>query len=492
MKKILPIALVALQGCFMASASDFVVDNIDYGIYSEEENTVYVTWSSSSYSGDIVIPPTIEVDGETWTVTAIGDFAFISETGVTSVQLPETINRFGMAAFGYASGLTSIDIPTGVRHIGEGCFNGCTNLSSLEIPEALDYLGYGAFAYTAITSAVLPDGLTEIPSQLFEQCKDLQSVVIPEGVTTIGFQAFQNTLSLTEITFPTTLESIGNNCFAYSGLTSLHIPANFASYGDNALTHMSSLTEYSVDPENQFFTAKDGVLYSKDMTELHSFPLACGMTTYTVDPATTLIAPFAFYSTSLESIELPENLKTIGKSAFGEAVVLSEVVIPDNVETIEAYGFWACSGLKKITLGSSVSSIGEAAFSYITGLEKVISLNPEPPVGAAFTEEVYNNAVLSVPEEGAEAYSTAQGWSDFKTVETIENSGIAGLLTDNIRINLCGNTLEIECNPSAPVMVTDLNGTNAYEGSGSTVINLTTGNTYIVRIGNQTQKIFIR
>lgn len=492
MKKISLLTLFAAMAFHFASASDFVVDGIDYGIYSADEKTLYVTWSSGSYSGDIVIPSTVEIDGQTWTVTAVGDFAFMQSDKLTSVQLPATIERLGTAAFAYSSTLTSINIPDGVRYIGDGCFNNCSGLIRLDFPARLDYLGAGAMAYTSVISAKLPSGLKEVPSQLFEECRALSSVEIPEGVTAIGFQAFQNTFALTSVVLPSTLETIGNNCFAFSGLESLHLPVNFRSYGDNAITYLSSLKRYTVDPDNEWFTSVDGVLYSKDMKTLNSFPLNCGKTDYTVSEATDSIGSYAFYGTSMTSVTLPEGLRAIGKSAFAVAESLKSVTVPGKVETIDSYGFFGCSALTDLSLGASLKSIGSSAFAYITALESVTSLNLEPPAGAVFTNEVYASATLNVPYSSVDAYAKADGWSGFKTVKGLGDSGVDLIASDGVEILVRNGAVDIECGVGIPVEIYGLDGKKVFSSSGSCKAMLTSGRAYIVRVGIEARKVMVR
>ena len=77
---------------------------------------------------------------------------------------------------------------------------------------------------------------------LFMQITTLTSVSIPNSVTTIGESAFQNT-SLTSITIPNNVTSIGNNAFyACRGLTSVTIPNSVTSIGNNAFQTCDGLT----------------------------------------------------------------------------------------------------------------------------------------------------------------------------------------------------------------------------------------------------------
>ena len=108
MKRILQktlLAIACLLCSFAASAHDFEVDGIYYGIIDTSSKVVEVTCShyvNGQYTGSVVIPETVTYKGTTYRVTSIGEWAF-----------------------SYCHGLTSITIPNSVTSIGEGAFYGC-------------------------------------------------------------------------------------------------------------------------------------------------------------------------------------------------------------------------------------------------------------------------------------------------------------------------------------------------------------------------------
>lgn len=137
--------LVALTVSICAKAQDYVtVDGIHYYVY---ENTATVTKNGSdSYTGSIVIPETITYNGETYSVTSIGDFTFHCCSGLTSISIPNSVTSIGEHAFEYCTGLTSITIPNSVTSIGESAFWGCSGLTSISIPNSVTSIGNYAFA----------------------------------------------------------------------------------------------------------------------------------------------------------------------------------------------------------------------------------------------------------------------------------------------------------------------------------------------------------
>ena len=91
-------------------------------------------------------------------VTAIGDFAFYSCHGLTSIDIPNSVTKIGEGAFDSCTGLTSINIGNSVTSIGDWAFNKCSGLTSIDIPNSVIEIGEGAFCYCS--------GLTDVYSYI--------------------------------------------------------------------------------------------------------------------------------------------------------------------------------------------------------------------------------------------------------------------------------------------------------------------------------------
>lgn len=107
-----------------------------------------------------------------------------------------------------------------------------------------------AFRYTGIKSITLPNTVAVINKFAFEECKDLQSVVLNEGLTTIDKYAFEYAGANNEafsINFPSTLSSIGEDCFSRSALTTCNLlGCSSLQIGDNAFTGCEKLTSVTL------------------------------------------------------------------------------------------------------------------------------------------------------------------------------------------------------------------------------------------------------
>ena len=185
--------------------------------------------------------------------TSIPTDAFEDCNGLTNVTIPASVTSIGDYAFAWCSGLTSITIPASVTSIGTDAFRGCSGLTSITIPASVTSIGSSAFYSCSGLKTAGPIGggyniefgwTQTIPPSAFYNCSSLTSVTIPASVTSIGTSAFYNCSSLTSITIPESVTSIGEHAFSNcSSLPSITIPGSVTSIGGYAFSGCSSLSE---------------------------------------------------------------------------------------------------------------------------------------------------------------------------------------------------------------------------------------------------------
>ena len=122
------------------------IDGINYEFNAEIKQATVIKKSSGKYSGKVVIPESVEHEGTTYSVTSIGEKAFRSCDGLTSVTIPNSVTSIGEYAFGFCSGLTSVIIPNSVTSIGGDAFEDCSGLTEVTIGSGVEEIGYSAFA----------------------------------------------------------------------------------------------------------------------------------------------------------------------------------------------------------------------------------------------------------------------------------------------------------------------------------------------------------
>ena len=167
------------------------------------------------------------------------------------------------------------------------------------------------------SSVVIPNTVKAIGDGAFDLNDYVQNVTIPNTVTKIGSKAFNNCDSLKSITIPDSVTSIGSYAFCNcNALTSVNIPASVTSIGSGAFTYCQSLTTITVDGKNTKYTAQNGVLFNKDLTQVLCYPAGKTDTSYALPSSVTSIADYAFQGVRLTNLTIPKSVTRIGEDAF--------------------------------------------------------------------------------------------------------------------------------------------------------------------------------
>lgn len=92
----------------------------------------------------------------------------------------------------------------------------------------------------------------------------------------------------------------------------------------------------------------------------HTFSDGVGILTF--EDEITSIGEYAFYSTNIKSITIPESVTIIGEKAFADCSSLQSIILPERLTTIGDYAFEDCKQLRSIVIPNSVKNFGRCVF----------------------------------------------------------------------------------------------------------------------------------
>ncbi len=237
---------------YSSTPSEFTVGDLIYRI-NDDQVSVTVIGHVDGYeaTGDLIIPESVSYEGHNYTVTTIGETAFLYCFYLTNLSIPNTVTTIEASAFAYCQSFTGdLVIPNSVTTVGYGAFqycagydgdliignavttiedyafNSCDGMTgTLYIPSGVQSLGGNSFGYCAFS------GITVDPeNSVYDSRNDCNAIIetstnqlvtgcknstIPNTVTSIGYCAFRGVQGLTSIEIPNSVTYIGENAFAF-------------------------------------------------------------------------------------------------------------------------------------------------------------------------------------------------------------------------------------------------------------------------------------
>lgn len=377
----------------------------------------------------IIIPKGIKTIGR----------ACFAGTNVEEVVLPEGIETIDSDAFNFCTKLRKINFPETLKVIGHGAFKGCffletvilpktmkeisdyafyeAGIKQLILPENVNFVGTEVFAGTNIETTDIPENFT-LNSAMFEKCQKLHSINLLGSHITIPERCFCNCINLTEIditktalikdeafrgcqnlsvsTIPAdTLVSV--SAFEETGVTDVIIEdiskvCNRVFADCNSLKKLtinvadgptsvpSALVKGCKNLQTVVFTGR-----TKNLTviEAAAFKETKNLNTVSLPDTIKTISKEAFYDSGIENIHLPEGLKQVGTMAFARSG-LKDIIIPNKIKKLGEYAFHNCEELTEVTLPESVTKIPSGIFEDCCSLKTVNASNVDTACDYAF------------------------------------------------------------------------------------------------------------
>ena len=294
----------------------------------------------------ITFPANLEVIG-------VSSFA---DSGLTSVELPESVTNVGDRAFVECGELLSVTLPNGVIHLGADAFKDCSRLQTVWYGGCVD-LPDRCFSHCASLTSFRGSGsIVSIGDSAFSGCSALPGFPYADGLVEIGSHAFDGCSAFTAVDLPDGVKKIGS--YAYNGCSNvgrIRLPSSLENFQNTAF--------YQLTP-GELLTG----LYTSLMTR-------SSVTNLTILPGMVSYAPSVTYrGGQYARVELPETVTSIGSLAFQNNANLKELVTHGRIESIGGKAFAGCASLTSLpaSCGNSVTNWGTEVFSGCAGLVNVV------------------------------------------------------------------------------------------------------------------------
>lgn len=443
--------------------SDLILeDNIYYEIYAEEDcySASVIDFEvneegASLVPETVIIPETVEYEGENVTVTGIGYGAFMDCYTIREVTLPDTITSIDDQAFYAASHLEKIIVPETIdfEYFGFSVFEATPVLGYLAeqstdsavilgqnvllaylgndkmytIPEEIDFIADYCFFMAGIENVIFNESIELLPPYAFASCRNLKEITIPDSIYGIGEGAFSNCTNLEKINLGNSLKYIGTKAFENTKIKDIYLGDSIINVA-SAFAGCATLENITVSENNTSYFFENNALYyiftdmdgNFESSVLEYFLVTADVTTFTVPEDVISVGPYAFYGCKqLDKVTI-NSYVDIYEFAF--AYCDFERFDFANVGSVGYATFRGCNNLTSLDL-STVDYIDDSAFENCKNLANVTF---SPSVYCIGARSFANTALEEVSISGDEAEIYEGAFADCKNLKSVDfNEGVA-------------------------------------------------------------------
>jgi hypothetical protein len=239
-----------------------------------------------------------------------------------------------------------------------------------------------------------------------------------------------------DVVVPATLDGfqvVAINRYAFynnRSMTSISIPGNITSIGSGAFNRCMALSAIQVDEANPAYMSRDGVLFDATGVTLIQYPIGRTDTTYTIPSGVNTIGEIAFnYCQTITSIVIPNGVTGIGSAAFSDCSNLASVTLPGSITSIGYRAFLNCYNLASVTLLDGITSLGTRTFDGCSKLNEITIPGSITSIGEQVFYGCTSLTSISLPEGltsiGYGAFYECQSLTGITLPSSITSIGVA-------------------------------------------------------------------
>lgn len=243
---------------------------------------------------------------------------------------------------------------------------------------------------------------------------DITTLSIPSGTTIIRNYAFNGLISLTSITIPNSVASIGDGAFTSCHIQTIDIGDNIVQIGNDAFNYCSYLNRVNIESLEGWCNVDFKTIYSNPLqTAKHLYMNGSEILNLVIPSTITSILRYAFINGPFTSLTIPNSVTTIGIQSFYYCNNLSSINFGSGLTTIGNYSFRYCTSLTSLVIPENITNIGMYAFDNCTGLTSITFESTTPPTINNTSLYNTNNCPIYVPAESVDTYKAASNWSTY-------------------------------------------------------------------------------